>query len=442
MTENQNEALAIPENPKETQDEQIEEVVSEHKSWFQRTFSPFSVTSLRNSILTMIISALGTGVFTFHKLFNEAGIVVSLFLIIIYMLAYMLSMDCLIYSSSVSNESRSLNELVRNVLGKRISIIYDIIFFVNNYIVLLAYIATIFNNIYETLKDPIQSIIPGENEKSRKFHFKLIFSFFSLVVLFFLNRLKSLKGLASFSIFSILTFFFTLFLCIGQTPFYYKPEFKFNWVEPTAEGVLTRFGLLIFAYNGLFNFYGMKNSMKNPIVRRLKKVSKRSFYILALIFVSIGFASYLSLGQDGADKLNNLFIYRPKFGETDYMMSICRICLAASLYISFAYVTQPLKTATNSIFNHETSETGNILSSLFFSATPIILIIFFDKIDFFVSFSGTSTTPFIVFIFPCLLGIKSGYIKSKFYVTCMWIWIAVCVILAVVGTFALFLDKK
>ena len=432
-----NSALDVESNP----------VIKTQLSWVERTFSPFDSTSLRNSIITLIISALGTGVFTTHTLFNEIGIIASIILIFASMMAYIASMEYLNHASEASNQSRSLNELIRNILGLKVSIVYDSLFFMNNYIVLIAFLSTIFNNLFKSFKTQIFQIISGPADTApgvnpfKENVFRLVFSVFSFIILVFLNRMRSLKGLASFSIFSIVSFCLTIGTCVAQTYIYYQPTHKINWTDVTMLSLLENFGLVIFSFNCLFNFYGMKNSLKNPIGRRIKKISYRSFGILTCIILILGFSTYFSLGQANASKLKDLFIFRDQIGETDYMMILCRVCLSISLYISYAYVTQPLKATTGFLFNHENSDVGNNLSSVFFSLSPIIICFFFNDINFFVGISGTFTTSFIVFVFPTLLAIKTDYSNNRVVIVLMWIWIGVATVLAFVGT-AMIIEKQ
>lgn len=53
--------------------------------------------SLRGAIMNMLISALGTGIFTLHKVFNDIGIVWSLVAIVIVGAYFYLAIDMIIF---------------------------------------------------------------------------------------------------------------------------------------------------------------------------------------------------------------------------------------------------------------------------------------------------------------------------------------------------------
>lgn len=405
------------------------------KSWVERTFSKFDSASLRSSILTLILSSLGTGIFTFHSLFDGVGIILSIVLILLFSALYMMSFDFLTFAAEASPESKSLNELVKNLLGNKASIFYDICFFMNNFIVLIAFLGTISINLYNNFEHQIWWIFSFVSlEKRTCEHFNMIFCFVTGTILFFLNKLKSIEGLQIFSMFSITIFFSTMFVCIFQAPFYFDSNNPVNWLNPSVDGFMTNFGLPIFSYNCLFNFYGMRNALKNPNVRRMRKISFRTFGTLAGMFIVVGLVAYFSLSP--ADlKTTQLFIFRKQIGDSDYLMKMCRTGLAFSLMIGYAYVTQPLKTMTEGIFNHQNSETGNVLSSLFFSFVPVLFAAFASGVKTYVAISGTLATTIIVFTTPALMALKIGYTQQKWKNVAIWIWLAVSSIFAVVGTY-------
>ena len=403
-----------------------------NSSWFNRTFSKFDGSSLRNSILTLIVCSLGTGIFTFHKLFNEVGIVLSIILIFIYAALYMLTMDFLGHASDASKEAKTLSELVSNLLGPRVCKVYDFLFFLNNFIVLIAFVGSISGNIYANVDPKIWEYLP-ETEKRDVATFNKFFVVISGCVLFLFNLMKTLASLAKYSIISISVFTLTIIVIVAQTPTFYKPEFKINWVEPTLGGLLKTFGLLIYSYNCLFNFYGMKNALNNPIPRRMRKISMRTFGTLAVLFVIVGLASYFSLGAVAA-KTTELFIFRVTDGPTDYWMMMCRFGLAFSLVVSYTYVAFPLRVMTKDLFKIEESLIGNMLSSLFFSFTPIMVSVCESGVNLYVGVSGALTTSIIVFTVPAYLSLKTGYVDQKWKVGMIWAWIVLSVALAIVGT--------
>lgn len=58
------------------------------KKWCERTFSKMEKGSLRGSIIMLLVSALGLGIFALHKFFDAVGLIASLILIVVFCIFY------------------------------------------------------------------------------------------------------------------------------------------------------------------------------------------------------------------------------------------------------------------------------------------------------------------------------------------------------------------
>ena len=77
--------------------EEERQLVRQGSSWVERTFSEMKKDSLRGAILILVISALGTGIFTVHHLFNQIGIVWTVVFLGLIGLLYYLCTDIMIF---------------------------------------------------------------------------------------------------------------------------------------------------------------------------------------------------------------------------------------------------------------------------------------------------------------------------------------------------------
>jgi len=104
------------------------------------------------------------------------------------------------------------------------------------------------------------------------------------------------------SFWSFVIIFYIILVILIQTPFYYnelksKNENKYNLYETNLRQVFESFGIAIFAFNCLTNFFSVAEQISNPNPRRLRKVFKRSFFTLFILLIVIGIAGYLSIGR-------------------------------------------------------------------------------------------------------------------------------------------------
>ena len=90
---------------------------------------------MRNAILSMLITATGTGIFTLHHFFNGIGIIWSVIMLSLIGWAYYFIVNILIHARSIYKNCKSYNELVRKNLGSYWSSFFN--FFIGSYMILL-----------------------------------------------------------------------------------------------------------------------------------------------------------------------------------------------------------------------------------------------------------------------------------------------------------------
>ena len=85
------------------------------------------------------------------------------------------------------------------------------------------------------------------------------------------------------------------------------------------EDLFQNIGIAVFTYNCLTNFFSVVSAIKNPNIRRLRKVFIRSFIFLFILMCIVGIIGYLSIGKSDSPFVD-LIIYRPSIGNHDYFM--------------------------------------------------------------------------------------------------------------------------
>lgn len=410
----------------------IEQTTKSSHSWAYRTLSALKKDSLQSSIFTMLMSAIGLGVFTLHKLFHEVGLLAGALLVVLYGLFYVMSSEFLMHSSKMSVHSKSLNELVRNFLGDKYLAIYSAMFFVSTFSCLVAQNLTISEILYNNFGELIfemTNILP-ENKIKENFFYYCSLALGGLMFLVHLSSPADKLGLASMVSLSI--YCGTILVVIWQVPEYYQiNQGKLNVLGFTWHGFFHRGGLLIFAFNCLFNFYTVKNNLANPSLSRMRKVFHRTYFVLVLMSIIIGFVFYLSLGPLMVEKVD-LFINRPAIGQSDIAMIMSRSCLMVSLLIESVLTIEPLK----NIFAGFLSNRQNyIFSALFFSATPALIASRYRNINSVIGISGALFVTFLFFTTPGILAFKTGFFRKKWQNWTLLVWISVTFMGGVYGSF-------
>lgn len=133
----------------------------------------------------LIISALGTGILTLHHFFNQIGIIMGLVILLVVCGMFMFASDLLVFSLKKFDNSKSLNELVKNCLGKKWRIFFDILFFIYLFLTSISIVLTVSKTFYLNFGRPIMEKwfhYKFAGDEDFKSHFKDFNQFFSYLV--------------------------------------------------------------------------------------------------------------------------------------------------------------------------------------------------------------------------------------------------------------------
>lgn len=412
-------------------------------SWFERTFSRMQKDSLRGGIFTMLITALGTGMFTLHHVYSDLGIVWSILMFAMFGLNYIMSARFLTNAAvKVGQKCKSLNELVEHYLGPKFLLFYNIIFFLYSLIALISLVLAITKTFYKNFEQAIWNIlsklftIPDEARNYAHFNTYAVW-----VVGFFAFFLTIQKGAESLRYFSLLSFGIIVgivIVCIIQCPARYehnKEGNTLNFFDISFQSFVSRFGLAVYSFNCITNYYGAYSSIRNPTEIRVNKVFTRTFVTLFALFVFYGLASYISLGQKySAD--TDLFIFRPKFddNDNDIMMTIFRALLTICLFVGFAVNVFPLKTMTYGILKVESTWFINFITSLFYTVVPVLIAGFFTEVTDYANLGGCFCAMMLAFVVPGLIAVYCDYFETRKLRLVLIYWIMTMIALMVAGT--------
>lgn len=420
-------------------------------SWAQRAFSKMKKDSLRGAIFVLIISALGTGILTLHHFFDQIGIIPGIIIIFVVASFFMLSSDILIFAFryNESGNTDSINQLIENILNRKFRIVFDILFFCYLFLVMIAVIISISKTIYisfgKTILNWFEINFDWQNETLKNLHFKNFNFYMSYIIgflLFFLILQKSVDKFRYTSFFSFLIFIYIILIIIIQFPLYYTDlsennENEYNLYSLTFKSFFQNFGLAIFAFNCLTNFFSVASSIAKPNIRRLRKVFLRSFSILIIFLLTVGIIGYLSLGKNS--KNVDLIIYRKQIGSSDNFMMVGRGFLILALFVNAAVNAFPLKIMIARAINWEMVGFRNFVLSLVFTLIPVVISSFCTSITDYVAITGSFTGSLICFTYPGIIGIKIRYFKNGFLHRMLYLWVFVMFVSTVICTYFAFM---
>lgn len=409
------------------------------RSWIGRTFSRLDPDSLRGSIFVMLLTALHTGLFTLHHFFDSVGFILAGISIVLFGLCYYLSADILIFSFKTSPYSKTINDLMKSIMGPLWGFLYDLVFFVFLFLSLIVQILSISETFFTNFGDFIWRLlnVPDSMRNFKQFNF--YFSFILGVVLLFLNLKRTIGEYRYYSLLAFGVIMFIVCICLAQTPFYLNDlidhkKANFVYFNPDPKSFLSTYGMILYAFNCITNFFGVASNVSNPSVRRLRKIFNRTFGILTGLLIAFGTASYLSLGHDSSKDLQ-MFIFRKPIGDSDNFMLVGRSLLILSLCVGTGLTLFPLKLMAFDFLKAEVDTLNNFLLTFALIAGPVTVAAIYPSLSEYLSIAGAFGVTLIVFTFPGICALKIDYSERKWVRILLGLWIFVMTSLGLFGSY-------
>ena len=173
------------------------------------------------------------------------------------------------------------------------------------------------------------------------------------------------------------------------------------------------YGLVVFAYDCLSNFFGIKNNISEPTPQRMRMVFVITISILFVIMSIIGIAAYYSLELISLQ--TDLFIFRQGiFNQSDTAMRFAQFSYVFILVLSIVLMNNPTKEMLMHNINFKMSNFWHNLSmSLFLTFFESWLASQLYNAAIFINFIGGMTATVYMFLFPGLMAVKLNVYKTK-----------------------------
>ena len=320
----------------------ISEEKIEERSWCKRTFGKMNPGSLRGSIFNLCILSLGTGLLAIPQKIGYMSIVFSPIIIILSGLANYWSLNILV-NMSIKLKLKNYESIVKQLLGKKLSLFLGIIMSVNQSGIIILYQVIL----YKLLGGVINEIgnfgfISVDDFVSNSFWNKLWIKFvvcYGIMILFLLPLclLHNASKMRYASTFGIISLFLLIIIVVAECPFYIidhinNDKFELNYFDILSglKGdmkLLQSIVTVFYAFSCHVGAFPVLQTLHNPIERRQKKVIRRAIYIDIISYLIIGASGYLTQPLNTPD----LIIERDKLFNSDWIMTIGEICFILTL---------------------------------------------------------------------------------------------------------------
>ena len=428
----------------------ISEEKIEERSWCKRTFGKMNPGSLRGSIFNLCILSLGTGLLAIPQKIGYMSIVFSPIIIILSGLANYWSLNILV-NMSIKLKLKNYESIVKQLLGKKLSLFLGIIMSVNQSGIVILYQVIL----YKLLGGVINEIgnfgfISVDDFVSNSFWNKLWIKFvvcYGIMILFLLPLclLHNASKMRYASTFGIISLFLLIIIVVAECPFYIidhinNDKFELNYFDILSglKGdmkLLQSIVTVFYAFSCHVGAFPVLQTLHNPIERRQKKVIRRAIYIDIISYLIIGASGYLTQPLNTPD----LIIERDKLFNSDWIMTIGEICFIVTLLAKISANYNALRSCILVLLGYDSYNFSKITNVIITVVTLIITTLIsaiFQSISDYISLIGSFCTVLISFFIPGLVYIKGNDYSIKHYKNILTIiFISIILILGLTSGF-------
>eukprot|EP00931_Biecheleriopsis_adriatica_P055937 TRINITY_DN33163_c0_g1_i1.p1 TRINITY_DN33163_c0_g1~~TRINITY_DN33163_c0_g1_i1.p1 ORF type:complete len:467 (-),score=62.24 TRINITY_DN33163_c0_g1_i1:48-1388(-) len=296
-----------------------------------RTFSPLTAGGIRQSVFTLVQTALGGGVLTLSFMLRLSGVGLGLLLLLLATLVATISMDILM-QSAVKLKTYTFSGLLSACLGPRSGVLLDVMLFLYGNGALLTY----FIFLGDFMPNIVICCYGGLPSWCFDFdHLRTYCLLSTLIVVIPLSLPKDLSALRYASPVALGGIIYTALVVAGKA---FSPhEQRHGEVElfNVDLSVFQSFSICIFAFNCHLNVIPVAKELQRPDDRRIAKTARGVALVQLAFYVVISVGGYYSFLEGTPQNLLS------GYPSNDPLILASRVMLSATILVSIATNTNP-----------------------------------------------------------------------------------------------------
>lgn len=367
--------------------------------------------SIRSSVLNLTTATLGVGTLAIPIAFANAGIILSVVLLLLQACLAYTSIKHLVSSFDVL-EKYGFEEVIMMLFGGKLTVLFEfgiLVFCFGSAVAYQITIADIGMAVIERI-----SLVSGNQYSWSIFHLSREW-FLCLVTLGVLLPLSLLKSLASLRFTSLLSVICVLWLVLVVFI-----ELMYNGVHTSIasnwqtimwprnlQNIMTSIGIFTFAFCSQPNVPPIYADLHGKSIRRMSMAVSRSMVLCIVLYLIIGISGFVQWGSDTA--VSVIINLQPYFLSGSLLVLVGYVSMAAAVCMAFPLNIFPLKLTIEQLANEFHSPHVEIVvngSTIVIVCLSFVCAIFCPNISRIFDVIGVTAGAFICFICPAAIFLR------------------------------------
>lgn len=306
-------------------------------SFGRRTFGTMQIGGVRQSMLTLVSTALGAGVLAIAYVIKVVGMGMGAISLLAAAVASFVSMNALMRASAQTG-SRSYGELFSFCAGPRAGPVLDFLLYIYGMGSCVGY--------FVFLGDFLPDIVGAFDGVPSWCSDRSLLVLLAGLIVVPMAAQKDLAALRHVAGVGIIALIYTSVVVCSKAPELYRQATSSVVYWKLDYHVFEAFSICVFAFNCHLNVVPVAGAFQRPTMERIEKVSWRVNVLQLVFYVIMGFAGYLSFL---AGTLQDVLKAYPR---EDYFVMVSRMLLSCSMLVAIPTNINPTVKCALTLIDH------------------------------------------------------------------------------------------
>ncbi|GMI44722.1 hypothetical protein TrCOL_g13908 [Triparma columacea] len=295
--------------------------------------------SVRSSVFNLCSATLGAGALSLPYAFSQAGLITSLFLLILASLSTLLSISLLIKTANHTG-GKSYEEITVMLFGRGVGGLVEASIIIFCFGTCVAYIVAV----GDILQEGVLDLLPSSVGLTRE----MLMIIFTGIVMFPLSLNSRINSLRYSSLFGICSIFFLVFVAAYHSITALLTDgWSQSWGSSEVElwagsfrDIVSACPVIMFAFTCQVNVFSIYEELERKGERRMKRVSNGAVTVCFIAYLLMGTMGYLDFGPNTQSNILKNYCVRK---NPSPLIIASFICITITIIMAFPLNIFPMR---------------------------------------------------------------------------------------------------